>query len=64
MITKPTLNNISPETKKLDQELPISETIVLSGEDAIQFLDLLENPPNPSEKLKQSAQKFRRKFGN
>jgi uncharacterized protein (DUF1778 family) len=64
MITKPTLKNISPETKNLEQELPISETIVLSGQDAVNFLHLLENPPDPSEKLNQSAQKYREKFGN
>lgn len=64
MIAKPALKDITSTNQNSAQELSISETIVLSGQDAVNFLDLLENSPAPSDQLKQSAQKFREKFGN
>lgn len=64
MMIKRTLKEISLQNQELDQELPILETIALSGEDAINFLDLLENPPKPSENLKKAAIRFCENYGN
>ncbi len=64
MIAEPALKDITSTNQNADQELSSSETIVLSGQDAVNFLDLLENSPEPRVQLKQSAQKFRENFRN
>jgi uncharacterized protein (DUF1778 family) len=38
--------------------------IVLSERDAIRFLDLLENPPEPTEAAKKAAQEFLKYYGS
>jgi hypothetical protein len=41
---------------------PHTETIILSGRDAERFLEILENPPEPNEKLKQAFAKHQQKY--
>lgn len=40
--------------------LPIQDTLVLTEEDAKKFLDLLENPPEPNEKLLKAVEDWKK----
>jgi uncharacterized protein (DUF1778 family) len=62
-ITKVNLTDFTIRSahEKAVQILKENETILLSNADRDKFLALIENPPEPNEKLKQAMRKFLRK---
>lgn len=53
------LNQVVPAA---DEEIAANDRLVLSNRDRDLFLKLVANPPEPSEKLVQTAKRFKKKY--
>lgn len=53
---------LSQSLAAANKDLATHETLVLSDRDRDIFLSLLENPPEPSERLKSAMQKYQDKY--